>query len=151
MGRATDMRSVALIVEDDTELRNLATALLEETELRVVEASSGEEALEYLRTHAGEVVFLFTDVRLPCLMSGVDLARNVRQNWPWIHVMVTSGASLDRNELGQIPSEVPFMPKPWRALEILMEVERAAQGRPVRNQSLTATFEGPGSSGRRIG
>jgi DNA-binding NtrC family response regulator len=82
MGRQTDMLSVALVVDDDTDVRSLAAAILEETDLRVVEAASAEEALDYLRARAGEVVFLFTDVRLPCLMSGVDLARNVQSNWP---------------------------------------------------------------------
>ncbi len=51
--------------EDDRDLRDLAAAVLEETSLRVVEAESGEEALDYLRLHADEVAFVFTDVRLP--------------------------------------------------------------------------------------
>ena len=71
----------------------LAAALLEETDLRVVEASSAEEALHYLNHHAGDVVFLFADVRLPCLMDGVDLARTVRLKWPWIRTVLTSGSS----------------------------------------------------------
>jgi DNA-binding NtrC family response regulator len=123
------MRSVALVVDDDADVRSLA-AILEETDLRVIEASSGEEALDYLRTQAGEVVFLFTDVRLPCLMSGVDLARNVQSNWPWIRVMVTSGAPLDQNEVAELPREVGFMPKPWKALDVLIEAERANVGEP---------------------
>ncbi len=130
MGRQTDMLSVALVVDDDADVRSLAAAILEETDLRVVEAASAEEALEYLRARAGEVVFLFTDVRLPCLMSGVDLARNVQSNWPWIRIMVTSGALLDHDELGQLPREVGFMPKPWRTLDVLMEAERANAGAP---------------------
>jgi CheY-like chemotaxis protein len=124
------MRSVALVVDDDADVRSLAAAILEETDLRVIEASSGEEALDYLRTQAGEVVFLFTDVRLPCLMSGVDLARNVQSNWPWIRVMVTSGAPLDQNEVAELPREVGFMPKPWKALDVLIEAERANVGEP---------------------
>jgi CheY-like chemotaxis protein len=130
MGRLTEMRSVALVVDDDADVRSLAAAILEETDLRVIEASSGEEALDYLRTQAGEVVFLFTDVRLPCLMSGVDLARNVQSNWPWIRVMVTSGAPLDQNEVAELPREVGFMPKPWKALDVLIEAERANVGEP---------------------
>jgi CheY-like chemotaxis protein len=82
MGQKAEHHQVALIVEDDTENRSLAAALLEETDLQVVEVSSGEEALHYLHHHAGEVVFVFSEVRLPCLMSGVDLARTVRLRWP---------------------------------------------------------------------
>ncbi len=117
---------VALIVEDDKELRALAAALLEETDLRVVEASSAEEALDYLNHHAGEVAFLFADVRLPCLMSGVELARTVRLRWPWIRTVLTSGAPLEE-DLDKALRQVRFMPKPWRALEVLMEAEKATK------------------------
>ncbi|SCZ11276.1 response regulator [Microvirga guangxiensis] len=127
MGQKIDPRRIALIVEDDFEVRGLAAALLEETDLRVVEMSSAEEALDYLRSHADEVAFLFADVRLPCLMSGVDLARAVRIKWPWVRTVLTSGLAPDEG-LSDVPRDVRFMPKPWRALEVLMEAERAAQG-----------------------
>ena len=131
MGRLTDMRSVALVVDDDADVRSLAAAILEETDLRVIEASSGEEALDYLRAQAGEVVFLFTATRLPCLMGGVDLARNVQSNWPWIRVMVTSGTSLGQDELSELPREVRVMPKPWNVLDVLIEADRANAGQPA--------------------
>ena len=124
MGRKIDPHRVALIVEDDTEIRGLAAALLEESDLLVVEASSAEEALDYLRHNGEEVAFLFADVRLPCLMSGVELARRVRSQWPWVRTLLTSGEPLD--DSGGVPRDVRFMPKPWRALEVLMEAERAA-------------------------
>lgn len=125
MGQNVEARRIALIVEDDFEVRGLAAALLEETDLRVVETSSAEEALDFLRGHAEEVAFLFADVRLPCLMSGVDLARTVRIKWPWVRTVLTSGLSPEEG-LGDMPRDVRFMPKPWRALEVLMEAERAA-------------------------
>lgn len=126
MGRKIDPSRVALIVEDDVEIRGLAAALLEETDLQVVEASSAEEAMDYLRHHAEEVAFLFADVRLPCLMTGVDLARTVRLKWPWVRTVLTSGQPLDV-EFRDVPREVRLMPKPWRALEVLMEAERAVR------------------------
>jgi CheY-like chemotaxis protein len=126
MGQKVEFSRVALIVEDDPEIRALATALLEETDLKVVEKASGEEALHYLHHHAGEVVFLFADVRLPCLMSGVDLARTVRLKWPWITIVLTSGAPLEDN-LDKALRSVRFLPKPWRGLDVLLEAEKAVQ------------------------
>jgi CheY-like chemotaxis protein len=126
MGRKMEPLRIALIVEDDMELRGLAAALLEETDLQVVETSSAEEALDFLRGHADDVAFLFADIRLPCLMSGVDLARSVRLKWPWIRIMLTSGGPLEDGS-GKLPRDVRFTPKPWRALEVLMEAERAVQ------------------------
>lgn len=126
MGQGIEPRRIALIVEDDFEVRGLAAALLEETDLRVVETSSAEEALDYLQNHAEDVAFLFADVRLPCLVSGVDLARIARLKWPWVRMVLTSGLPPE-NELRDVPQDVRFMPKPWRALEVLMEAERAVQ------------------------
>ncbi|GEO19010.1 response regulator [Microvirga aerophila] len=126
MGQRIEPSRVALIVEDEPELRELAAALLEETDLQVVEAASAEEALDYLRAHGEEVAFLFADVRLPCLMSGVDLARTVRFKWPWIRTVLTSGTPLDDGS-NDVLRDVRFMQKPWRALEVLMEAERATR------------------------
>ncbi len=129
MGQGSEGTHVALIVEDDKELRALAVALLEETDLRVVEASSAEEALRYLNYLSGDVALLFADVRLPYAMNGVDLARTVKLRWPWIRTVLTSGAPIG-DDLGQALRDVPFMPKPWRALEVLVQAEKAVQTSP---------------------
>ena len=126
MGQRMEPYRVALIVEDDFEVRGLAAALLEETDLKVVETSSAEEALDYLRKHSEEVAFLFADIRLPCLMDGLDLVRTVRLKWPWVRTVLTSGRPLEQ-QYGDVPRDVRFMPKPWRALDVLMEAEKAAQ------------------------
>jgi CheY-like chemotaxis protein len=126
MGQKIEANRKALIVEDDMEVRALAVALLEETDLAIVEASSGEGALHYLHHHADEVAFLFSDVRLPCLMSGVDLARMVKVKWPWISTVLTSGAPLEV-DYERALRDVRFMPKPWRALDVLVEAEKATR------------------------
>ena len=59
-------------------------------------------------------------------MSGVDLARAVRLKWPWVEMVLTSGAPFEDDEVAKVPREVRYMPKPWRALEVLMAAERAA-------------------------
>ncbi len=121
-------RPVGLVVEDDANLRELATALLEETDLAIVEVSSAEQALDYLKQHGREVAFLFADIRLPGSMSGIDLARRAKQSWPWVRAVLTSGVPLD--DKSDLPSDVTFMPKPWRALEVLIEAERATLASP---------------------
>ena len=125
MGQKTE-HQVALVVEDDIELRGLAATLLEETDFHVVEVSSGEEALHYLHHHAGEVALIFSEVRLPCLMDGVDLARMVRLKWPWIRTVLTSDTAPE-NEFDKALRQVRFMPKPWLPLAVLMDAEKAVQ------------------------
>ena len=116
---------IAVVVEDDRAQRDLLVALLEETDLRIVDVDSAEAALHYLRQGADQVVLLFTDVRLPCLMDGVGLACAVDANWPWISILVTSGYGGDR--ISDLPARATYMEKPWRALEILIAADRASK------------------------
>ena len=126
MGRAERKASdpaIALVVEDQPEVRDLAAAILEETDLEVAEAVSADEALTFLREHAPDVALIFVDVKLPGRLDGIDLARRAAESWPWIKVVVTSGF-MDR-PLNELPRSARFMPKPWRAFDVLVEAERA--------------------------
>jgi CheY-like chemotaxis protein len=66
---------LVLVVDDTPETRRLMRRVLERDRLRVVEAGSGEEALERIISLRPAVVVL--DLRLP-VMSGFDVARRVR-------------------------------------------------------------------------
>jgi DNA-binding NtrC family response regulator len=115
---------IALIVEDDSSVRELAAALFEEANLRVVECENAEDAVSVLCKQGDEVALVFADVRLPGLLDGVDLARRVRALWPNISMIVTTG--YPGNRIDSLPDDVVYMPKPWLALNVLMQAERAS-------------------------
>jgi DNA-binding NtrC family response regulator len=115
---------VALIVEDDAGLRELGAALLEETDLRVIECADAEEAIAVMSREGENVALVFADIRLPGPLDGVDLARRIKALWPHVSMVVTSGYAARRPE--RLPDNVTYMPKPWLALEVLMQAERAA-------------------------
>jgi DNA-binding NtrC family response regulator len=96
--------------------------LLEESGLEVVALGSADEAFRYLTRGSGDVAVVFTDVVMPGPMSGAELAQVIAHNWPWIKVMVTSGYGP-----GDLPERAVYMPKPWRALDVLVEVDQAAR------------------------
>jgi CheY-like chemotaxis protein len=125
MGQA--LLPVALIVEDDAEVRQLASTLLEESELHVIECESAEAAVSVMQRRGNSVALVFIDIRLPGLIDGVDLARLVRQHWPHVKVIVTSGAPGDR--LGALPPGTAYMEKPWRALDLLIAAEQVLSAR----------------------
>jgi CheY-like chemotaxis protein len=68
---------LVLVVDDTPETRRLMRRVLERDRLRVVEAATGEEALERIVALQPAVVVL--DLRLPA-MSGFEVARRVRAN-----------------------------------------------------------------------
>jgi CheY-like chemotaxis protein len=116
-------RPMALIVEDDPTVRELAAALLEESDLCVIECEDAEEALATLCRHADDIALVFADVRLPGLLDGVDLALRVKVLWPQITMLVTTGYPGER--IQALPDNVVYMPKPWLALDVLMQAEQA--------------------------
>jgi len=91
MGQAQQPRRAVLIVEDDAEVRSLAAALLEDQQVDVIECESAEAALAILLIGGRKVAMIFADVRLPGVMDGVDLAREVKLRWPLLPVILTSG------------------------------------------------------------
>jgi CheY-like chemotaxis protein len=114
---------IALIVEDDPIVRELAAALLEETDLQVVECEDAEQAFAALCKHGDDIALIFTDIRLPGLLDGVDLAQRAKVLWPRIAIVVTTGFPGERMEA--LPDNVVFMPKPWLALDVLIQAEHA--------------------------
>jgi CheY-like chemotaxis protein len=122
MGQKERISPLALIVEDDAEQRHLAAALLEETDLDVIECESAEAALSVMQRCGHRVLLALVDIRLPGIIDGVDLARAVRTHWPHVRVIVTSGDPGDR--LDHLPRDAAYMPKPWRALDVLVAAEQ---------------------------
>jgi len=120
MGSSRPLRRIVLVVEDDADQRALASLLFEESEFDVVECASAEAALAVMQRQYQRVAMIFTDVRLAGAMDGVELVRIVRERFPNVPAIVTSGAMGDR----EIPGNAVFIPKPWRALDLLMAAEK---------------------------
>lgn len=135
MGQATDIRMRALVVEDDGCISELGAVMLAEFELAVDQVGTAEAALDYLRDWGGRIAVLLIDVHLPGPMDGMALARSVSVLWPSITVIVTSGDPAYRGD--RMPERAVYVPKPWRALDIVAIAERAArQDHSVRSLRL---------------
>jgi CheY-like chemotaxis protein len=128
MGQSKPLRrAMALVVEDDEEQRFLSATLLEESEFNVVECASAEAAVAVLHEKPDEVGLIFADVELPGNMDGVELAKIARAELPHVPVIVTSGAGGSR--VDELPAGAEFVPKPWRALDLLIRAEKARRSR----------------------
>lgn len=111
-------RRIAIVVEDDDEQRAIVSCLMEESDLRVVECSTADAAYAVMQLTGTQVAVVFTDIRLPGVRTGVDLAHAVAEGWPGTEVIVTSGIKPERD----LPPGVTYLAKPWRALDILAKV-----------------------------
>jgi CheY-like chemotaxis protein len=89
-----------LIVDDDTEILDMLHLTLDIwcPECQIVLANNGLEALIQLQLRDGTQPFdiVLTDYEMP-YMNGRDLAQEIRQKWPNIHIILMSGGQLDKN------------------------------------------------------
>ncbi len=114
---------MAVVVEDDEDQRFLSATLLEEADFEVAECETADEALEIIKERGDDVRLILTDVQLPGRMDGIEFAAKMHEEMPDVPVIVTSGAAGER--LKDLPSGVEFLPKPWRALDLLIRAEKA--------------------------
>ena len=82
----SDRRKTILIVDDDEGMRDTLTAVLRR-DYRVLRAASGEAALQIMEKE--DVDLMMLDVRLPGI-SGFDVLKIVKENYPYVEVIVIS-------------------------------------------------------------
>ena len=118
-----------LLVEDDESLRKLTHKFLVRLGYQVVEAADGAEALAVWAAHEAEIDLVFTDMLMPGVLSGLDVARQVMGKKPGVKVIITSGYSTGKADLEAARiSRILYLPKPWVFKE-LVEVLGAMMGR----------------------
>ena len=81
-----------LIVEDDMLLAELAAGMLAELGFEGMIAHSAKDALEQLAGGARPKL-IFSDVVMPGGISGIELARKVRDRFPELPILLTTGYS----------------------------------------------------------
>ena len=102
---------VRLLVVEDNALVLMATVEgLTQEGFEVATADHGAAALELLEQDAAFDVIV-SDVVMPYGVSGIDLARRVRERWPHIRVLLTSGYSPE--SLAGLGKDTLVLPKPF--------------------------------------
>jgi two-component system, cell cycle sensor histidine kinase and response regulator CckA len=111
-----------LVVEDEESIRRYAARALSRRGYRVLQAGDGEAAMELVAQHAGPIHLLLTDVVMP-KMDGRQLAQELSQRFPSLHVLYTSGYTDDAIvRHGILQAEVAFLSKPYVPLTLLRRV-----------------------------
>ncbi|WP_229451982.1 response regulator [Massilia niastensis] len=81
-----------LVVDDEPDLADLAAALLCGNGVEAMVAYSGPDALRALEGDR-EIDAVFSDVMMPG-MTGLQLAECIRERYPWVKVILTSGYTI---------------------------------------------------------
>jgi signal transduction histidine kinase len=108
------MRSCRImVVDDDPLIAAIATAMLEDLGHTVIEVDSGASAIKLL-AGGTKVDVMITDYAMPS-MNGLELARIIRKNWPWIVVILASGYA-DLRDVDDL--QLRRLPKPYHQADL---------------------------------
>ncbi len=103
-------KPLVLVVEDEPIIRLSAIEMVEDAGYTAVEAHDALEAVRILEMRP-EIRIVFIDIEMPGSMNGILLAAAIRDRWPPIEIILTSGALVPAAAL--VPDRGVFLPKPY--------------------------------------
>ncbi len=107
-----------LVVDDETDIKDLFEQRfrreIKSSELDFSFAFSGEEALEFMKSHEHEAVLILSDINMPG-MSGIELLRQIKQHYekpPPVVMMITAYGDAENFRLAMQFGADDFLTKP---------------------------------------
>jgi two-component system, response regulator PdtaR len=108
-----------LVAEDEELVRLYAADLLTEAGYKVIDVARAEAALEAMAEEPN-IRVLFTDIQMPGMLDGIQLARRVHEKWPEVLLLITSGGRQPAK--AEIADHGHFIAKPYLPSDVLNEI-----------------------------
>jgi len=115
-----------LVVEDEVLLREIECSILESCGYRVLEADSSSKAMDVWNQQGEKIDLLLTDVVLPPGISGMELAKRLRDRQPRLKVIFTTGkVDLQLDDATLEWMNARFLQKPYQHTDLVQLVDDA--------------------------
>ena len=111
---------MAILVVEDEPILNIDTSdALSAKGYDVIAVANADDAIKALEFRH-DIHTIFTDIDLPGSMDGLKLAAAVRDRWPPVNIIVTTGMKAPHRD--EMPTRSLFIAKPYRNAEVLAAV-----------------------------
>jgi PAS domain S-box-containing protein len=125
-----------LLVDDEPELLNIAATYLQRMGYVTLQAGDAASALALI-VQPTELDAVVTDIIMPGIMDGFDLADRVRELRPGIGIVYTSGFPADALAQRRFTSSTDvLLQKPYRLSELAAALHSALRPRPENTDAL---------------
>ena len=115
------MKDKILILEDEVGIRSFVSINLKREGYEVIEASSGEEAINKMNNEKNIKIALL-DVMLPDI-SGVDICKYIRQNFEHVGIIMLTAKSQEEDKIeGFMSGADDYIIKPFSIKELLLRI-----------------------------
>ena len=116
-------KPIVLVVEDEPLLRLFATDMIEDAGFEVIDVANSAAAIAVLEARS-DVRIVFTDVDMPGDINGIMLGACIRDRWPPIEIIITSGKAWPVGS--PLPQRAVFFSKPYRQDRVIDTIRRMA-------------------------
>ncbi|HEX7509074.1 MAG TPA: PAS domain S-box protein [Polyangia bacterium] len=118
-------KEMILLVEDDYVLRDVVAGVLARAGYQVLQAATGQQAIDAWAKQGGRVDLLLTDLIMPEGMTGIELSQRLRRERPNLKVVIMSGHDLD-NGLEAMPAQekILYLQKPFATTTLANTIRR---------------------------
>ena len=116
-----------LLAEDSLNVRELTRELLEARGYTIIEATSGEEALELCKSHPGNISLILSDIIMN-KMTGRELAEQAVQLRPGIKVVLMSGYADEITRDNIVKTGFQFIAKPFTGNALATKIRETLEG-----------------------
>jgi two-component system KDP operon response regulator KdpE len=118
----TELKTVVLLVEDESQMRTFVRLALTAHGYRVIEVETGREALQQAAAHTPDLILL--DLGLPD-MDGLDVTRGLRE-WSATPIIVISARGQEREKVEALDVGADdYLTKPFGSEELMARVRVA--------------------------
>lgn len=106
--------ATVLVVEDEHLILEVTAEELQLAGFDVLTARNAEEAISILEGRS-DIQLVFTDIDMPGSFDGLKLAAAVKDRWPPVHIIVTTG----KPRPVDVPEGALFLPKPYIGADVV--------------------------------
>jgi signal transduction histidine kinase len=118
---APHMEGTVLVVEDNAEVAGVTVALLEQLGYRTLFADNASTALARLKGR-DKIDLVLSDIVMPGAMNGIELAGEIRRQYPHLPVLLTSGYS---ESARAAEARYPILRKPFELADLVRALGEA--------------------------
>jgi signal transduction histidine kinase len=117
-------RETVLVAEDDDEVRTLVVNMIEKLGYRTFQAKTARVALELLKREHKNIDLVFTDIVMPGGMNGVELVAQMREYYPGVKALYTSGYTENAIPDYLLQAGEELISKPYRREALAMKIRK---------------------------
>jgi DNA-binding NtrC family response regulator len=119
-------KPVVLVVEDEPIIRMETVQMVRDAGYAVLDAPNTDDAIAILEGRQ-DIHAVFTEIRVPGHLNGVELAHAIVKRWPLVRVVVTSGVPRADN----FPADWSYVQKPYDGAQLAGALRALLAPRPT--------------------